>query len=378
MKKKFLAVALCMCTVFSMTGCGEDTEEQTTVAESEEVVFGDGEITLGEYLGLTAYEDDVKVTDTALESTVDYILNMDATTEYVEEGTVEEGMKIKVSYKGTVDGKEFAGGTSEGTVISMSDTGFSVKGFVDALIGHSVGETVEMDLTLPEDFATTDVAGKAVHYSATIKSIVVTVVPELNDEFVSTNYGPLGFTTVSEFYEYVKSTMYTNNVYSAIWDSVLDNAVVKSYNKEEYDDYYKYVSEGQEAYIYNYYGYNLDEYLSLKSMTRDEWNADMKNKTLKYLKEDMVIAAIAEAESIEVTEEDYNRIMFEFAKNYGYDTVEEFTTAYTDTTEEEFKTAVLTYKVQEFVAKGAKVVEGSATTPAEETTENDTTTPAAE
>ena len=105
----------------------------------------------------------------------------------------------------------------------------------------------------------------------------------------------------------------------------------------------------------------------------------------------IIVSAVMSRQAIKasmdmVREQNHIQMFAEYTKRYQdviialpqYDTVEEFTTAYTDTTEEEFKTAVLTYKVQEFVAKGAKVVEGSATTPAEETTENDTTTPAAE
>lgn len=380
MKKKLLAMGLAVCTVLSLSACGKDKAEETTAAV--DLKFGEGTVTLGEYKGLTVYSDDIDVSEDDLEEYLNYRLSLDSTTEYKKEGTIKADDKVKVSYKGTVDGKEFTGGTSEGTVVSITDKGFSVDGFTDALIGHNVGDVVSMDLTLPDDFSDSTVKGKAVHYEVTIQSLVITIVPDLTDTYVKEGYGVLGLEKVSDFMEYLRNDLYINNIYSKIWSTVVENATVVDYNEDKYKEYLTTVSENQENSIYNSYGYTLTEYLSLVGQTQADWDKSISEYVQKTLKEEMIINQIAKEENIEVSDEEYNKKMFEYGKLYGYSSAEEFIKAYDSIDEEDFKFSVTAYKVQEFVSKSAKVVQGSdpnaETTTTPETTTNSETTTSAE
>lgn len=380
MKKKLLAMGLAVCTVLSLSACGKDKAEETTAAV--DLKFGEGTVTLGEYKGLTVYSDDIDVSEDDLEKHLNYRLSLDSTTEYKKEGTIKADDKVKVSYKGTVDGKEFTGGTSEGTVVSITDKGFSVDGFTDALIGHNVGDVVSMDLTLPDDFSDSTVKGKAVHYEVTIQSLVITIVPDLTDTYVKEGYGVLGLEKVSDFMEYLRNDLYINNIYSKIWSTVVENATVVDYNEDKYKEYLTTVSENQENSIYNSYGYTLTEYLSLVGQTQADWDKSISEYVQNTLKEEMIINQIANEENIEVSDEEYNKKMFEYAKLYGYSSAEEFIKAYDSIDEEDFKFSVTAYKVQEFVSKSAKVVQGSdpnaETTTTPETTTNSETTTSAE
>ncbi len=380
MKKKLLAMGLAVCTVLSLSACGKDKAEETTAAV--DLKFGEGTVTLGEYKGLTVYSDDIDVSEDDLEEYLNYRLSLDSTTEYKKEGTIKADDKVKVSYKGTVDGKEFTGGTSEGTVVSITDKGFSVDGFTDALIGHNVGDVVSMDLTLPDDFSDSTVKGKAVHYEVTIQSLVITIVPDLTDTYVKEGYGVLGLEKVSDFMEYLRNDLYINNIYSKIWSTVVENATVVDYNEDKYKEYLTTVSENQENSIYNSYGYTLTEYLSLVGQTQADWDKSISEYVQNTLKEEMIINQIAKEENIEVSDEEYNKKMFEYGKLYGYSSAEEFIKAYDSIDEEDFKFSVTAYKVQEFVSKSAKVVQGSdpnaETTTTPETTTNSETTTSAE
>lgn len=381
MKKKLLAMGLAVCTVLSLSACGKGSEDETTTSST--VKFGDGTVTLGEYKGLTAYADDVEVSQANLDEYLDYRLNLDSTTEYLTEGTIKKDDQVKVSYKGTVDGKEFTGGTSEGTVISITDTGFAVDGFTDALIGHNVGDKVAMDLKLPDDYSDATLKGKDAHYDVTIVSLVNTVVPDLTDEYVAKAYGTLGLKTVTEFMEYLKNDLYINNVYSKVWPTVVENATAQDYNQEDYEEYLKTVSENQEYSIYSQYGYTLEQYLQLAGMTQADWDNNIASYVQDTLKEEMIIEKIAKEEGIEVTQEEYDKKMFEYAKLYGYDSAEEFIKSYDTIDQEDFQFSVKAYKVQEFVANSATIKPGSdpnaeTTTTQETTTAADETTTAAE
>lgn len=382
MKKKIFALSLSVIMAFSLVACGKSTEQETTTTVSN--IGEKGEINLGQYKGLTVYSDDIEVKDSELEAYINQRLELDATTEYMTSGVIKKNDKVKLSFKGTIDGEEFSGGTTEGTVVTMNEDGFIVDGFVDAIIGHSIGEKLELDLTMPEDFSDENLKNKPVHFSVSLDSLVVTVVPELTDDFVKSEYSGIGLNTVGEFTEYLKNDLYINNIYSQIWSSIVENSTVVTYEKERYDNYYKIVSENYAAQIQSSYGMSMEEYLQQSSISAVEWENNLSSYVKDYLKEEMVIEKIAELENISLTDEQFNIKMLEYAKLYGYDTVEEFKQNYADVEDEEFRFSALAYFVQEFVAKQANVVAGSnpnksttieMTTPAdEETTPESTTT----
>lgn len=358
MRKKILALCLAVCTILSFTACGEEDSKETTTSTASDLAE-EGKITLGEYKGLVVYSDDITITDSELESYTNERLSVDSTTEYRTEGVVAEGDKVKVAYKGTVDGEEFTGGTSEGRVISISDTGFDVEGFTDGLIGHSIGETVELDLKFADDYSDEALQGKDVHYSVKLDSLVITVVPELTDEYVAAEYSEIGITTVGEFTEYLRNDLYINNIYSQIWSQIVEDTTVEAYEKEKFEEYVKIYAENEEYGIYAYYGYTLDDYLSLMGITESDWLLQIEASVRSSLKEEMILEEIAEIEGIEVSDEEFNKKMFEYAKLYGFDSVEEFKKSYSNIDDEDFKFSVKAYLVQEFLAKSVTVKEGS-------------------
>ena len=95
----------------------------------------------------------------------------------------ENGDKVTCDYKGMVDGESFAGGEGTDLPVVIGSNGM-IDGFEDALLGATVGQTVEMDLKFPENYQSEDVAGKDVHFTVTVKSIEEPILPEVDDEFV--------------------------------------------------------------------------------------------------------------------------------------------------------------------------------------------------
>ena len=150
-------------------------------------------------------------------------------------------------------------------------------------------------------------------------------------------------------------------------NKVVDSSNIVSVNKDSYEETYNICKENSELEIYNTYGVTLDEFLSQTGQTMDEWNQQVSSIVESYMKDELIINAIAEAENITVSDEEFEKKMFEYAKLYGFNTVEEFREMYGDSvTEDDFRYSVKAYKVQEFVSLSANIVEGSE--PTEETT----------
>lgn len=355
MKKKLLAIALCLCTAFSFTACGGDDSDGSNNQQNAEST--EAKITLGEYKGLKVDSSLATVDQTSVQQYLDSILTASAETEEITEGVLAEGNKIRVSYTSTVDGAEYKNG--EGSTVELTDSGFIVEGFTDGLIGHSVGDTVELDLKLPDNFSDTDVAGKDIHFSVTIEAILNTVVPEFTDEYVTGNFGAIGLSTKDDLLNYLERDLRISQIYSEIWEEIVTNATVDSYDEEKLSTLTQERANYQEYQIYDSYGVELATYLEAFSVSEEEFMSDMEEYAKSYLKEEMVINAIAEAEGIEITDEVYQDKMMEIANAYGFATVSELEEYYAESmTKEDFEYKVRTYLVQEFVCENVEFVEG--------------------
>lgn len=372
MRKKLLALTLAVCTAFSLAACSSGNEDETTTASQVDktgngyVLDKEGQVELGIYKGITIYEDDVKITDEDLEKYVDSRLSYDSKTVYVEEGTVAENSQIKISYKGTIDGKEFSGGSSEGKIITITDAAFEVEGFTKGLIGHSCGETVELDLVMPKEYENKELAGKPVHYSVKIMSFVKKEYPELTDEYVEKNYGDIGLKTVGQFYDYLKDDMYTSNVMASIWQTIVDGSTVISFDEEEYKKLYKECEAYNESQIQSYYGVSAAEYRQGMGISDETWEKQIATTVEDMMREDLIINAIAKEENITLSDEEYQKKLLEYTKFYGYKTVDELKESYGEGADEYFKQGSIKILVWNYLTTTVEKKPGS--NPDKETT----------
>ena len=357
MKKRLLALALCVCTIVSMSAC----------SKKEDAKNSEGKIKLGEYSGYTIGTSVSEVTDEEVQEYLDTIVSQFATTDDVTEGTLKAEDKVKITYtetnEQTKEGEEAEGKT---TVVSLTEDGFAVDGFVDGLIGKTVGETVEMDLTYPEDYSTADLAGKAVHYSVKIDAIRVTTIPEMNDEFVKTNFSYAGLNTADEYKELMKKEAYYISVNEQIWEDVLAAQTVESYPTEELKKYVD-LSYQQIENMMTYYGYTMSTYLQMVEQTEDELMAELEEKCKNIVKEKMFVREVAKKEKIEYSED----AAVKYAAVSGFTSLDEFK-EYLETYGEELEYTVLSYQVQNFISESAKVVSDEETTAGKEETETTT------
>lgn len=349
MKKKLLAMALCICTAFSVAACGDD---ETTNQKTE------SKMTLGEYKGIKVDATLQDVSEDDIQAYLDSVLESKATEEEVKDVTFAKDDVAKLDYVWTIDGKEYK--TQTGAKIALNDSGFGVSGFTDSVIGKKTGDVYEVTLKLASDFQDTEVAGKDAVFKITLQAKINTIIPEFTDEFVAKNFDYVNLSTKDDLLEYLERDLRINQIYGDIWENVvMESSKVESYDSEELAAMTKEYSDYQEYNIYMYTGYDLDTYLTAIGKTKDQFNKEMEDAAKQYMKQEMVVRAIAEKEGITVTDEVYQKEMLKFAKSYGYDTVEEFEKAYESSMKkEDFEFTVLTYIIEELVCESVEFVEG--------------------
>ena len=353
MKKKLLALALCACTVFTVAGCSKKEVKHETKYE------------LGQYKGIEVDSSLKTVDDKTVEDYLQSELKYHSTDEDVKEGVLAKNDRVKVTYKSTVDGKEYK--SAEGYVFELKDKGFSVDGVVDAIIGKNVGEKLSLDLKLASDFSDKTVAGKDIHFDITIEAKVVTNVPEFTDEFVKEKYGYLGLTNKDEFLKFLEEDIYISQIYSEVWDVVMENLKMESYDTDKLKDLTAELQEYEEYQIYITYGIDMATYLGYLGMDEDEYADLVEESAKEYMKQEVLVHAIAEKENLTITDELYETKLLEYAKAYGYDTVEDFQKDYSDMTREDFEFTILSELVIKNVCESVVFVDGLGLRSEEET-----------
>ena len=138
------------------------------------------EVTLGEYKGLSAPKDEVKVTAADVDERLKELSDRNTRLVSVER-EAKEGDTVVIDFEGFLDGKPFDGGKGENHSLELGSHSF-VPGFEEQLVGTKAGDEKDLDITFPEDYHA-DLAGKAVVFKVKVHEVKEKEVPALDDEF---------------------------------------------------------------------------------------------------------------------------------------------------------------------------------------------------
>ena len=318
-------------------------------------------MTLGDYKGVKVSVDAAVVTDEYLDSYIDYVLQSNMLTTEVTDRPVQEGDIVNIDYEGKIDGVAFDGGTAEGYDLAIGSGSF-IDGFEDGLIGAETGETRDVEVTFPEDYHGTDVAGKDAVFTVTVNSISVETLPELTDEFVQ-GLG-VGAETVEEYRQYAYDLLmeeqqanHDAEAEMAVLETVMNNAELQDPPEDMTNRYYSRLIDNMNYYA-SMYGYDLETFLSLNG-TSEETIMESARNAAKQL---ITMQAIAEAEGIEVTDEELDEEIEANAVSMGYEDAD----AYREALDVEgYREYMLTEKVLDFLLENAEVVDVEPETAAE-------------
>ena len=102
-----------------------------------------------------------------------------------KDGPAEEGDRLTIDYKGSVDGEPFEGGTGEDAFVVIGSKRF-IPGFEEGMAGAKTGDTRDVRVTFPEDYQAKHLAGKDAVFDVTVKEVAKPVEAKADDEFART------------------------------------------------------------------------------------------------------------------------------------------------------------------------------------------------
>jgi len=274
-------------------------------------------VTLGEYKGITIEKVDTEVTEEEIDAEVNKELEKNARTITVEDRAVLDGDILTIDFTGSVDGEPFEGGQAEDYGLTIGSHSF-IDNFEEQLIGASIGEEMDVNVTFPEDYQAAELAGKPALFRVTVKGIKVKELPEADDDFAK---DISEFDTISEYRDDIKARLAVtkeNDAKAAKEDAVITKIIEGSEMEipdPMLDMQARQLSDNFSRRIQSQ-GLTIEQYYQFTGMTSEKLLEQMRPQALKTIQSSLVLEAIAHAEAIEITEERLDEEVVKMAEMY--------------------------------------------------------------
>ena len=278
------------------------------------------EVKLGEHKNLEVSVDVSKeVSDADVDAKIERERNNLAEL-VLKEDKAANGDTVVIDFVGTVDGVEFDGGKGDNFSLELGSGQF-IPGFEDQLVGHAAGETVEVNVTFPEDYQATDLAGKDAKFVTTIHEVKEKEVPELDDELAKDIDEDVE--TLDELKEKYRKELaeskeiaFDDAVESAALDLAVENAEIVELPEEMvHEEVHRSVNE----FLGNMQrqGISPDMYFQITGTTQEDLHKQHEADAEKRTKTNLVIEAVAKAEGFEASDEDIEAEIASLAADYN-------------------------------------------------------------
>lgn len=354
MKRKVLLLATAICTVSLLAGCSEkdgSTESSATGANASTESYEEY-VTLGEYKGLDVQLIKAEVTDDMVDDEIDMLLEDNAVYTPISDRGAAEGDTVNINYTGKIDGQEFDGGSAEDFELELG-SGYLLDDLESQIVGMKSGETKDLNVSVPadyiEDTVEEDAPDKDAVFTVTVNSVSEKSLPEYSDEFIA---GVTDYKTTAEYEEGTKkellASLESDNRSTAGMDAlsqVMENSTFNGYPQELYDSCKQEYDAMNEMYA---------EMLGVDVADLDTDEEETKSTIESIVNEKMVCAAIAAAENISVSDEEYQKYLEDNYALYDYASAAE----YEETeSKESLMNEILTEKIYNFLIDNAKITE---------------------
>ena len=331
MKKRIIALMLCMTTVLAFNGCGnaktQDTEQST---ENAKVTYNgpssaqmdidlEKQVSkLADYKGIdVTISGNYDVTDEGVEKNILSLLPYYgiAGIEIKDRDTVQEGDYVKVDYTGYLDGEAFDGGSATDVMLDV-DNNYDVTnqnpyidGFCDGMVGSKVGSEISTDVTFPDNY-NEKLGGKKTTFKIKIKGIYEPVTMDtLTDDMVADAFSAQNISTKKDLKEYVRKVMESQakNSKSQATINEVEDYMIENSTVDIPDDYMEarlgeYQAMFERDNLTN--TQTMDDYLKTNNTTLDDLKKSWKTTLEKQIKIEFIFGRMADLEDIQVSDHD--------------------------------------------------------------------------
>ena len=320
-------------------------------------VFVRPDVELGDYKNLKATKFVHKVTDEEIDNRIQQDVDKATTMADVTDRAVEKGDTVNLNYAGTVDGVAFEGGTAENQTLEIG-SGHFIPGFEDQMIGMSIGEEKDLNVTFPEEYHAENLKGKAAVFHVKVNGIQAKVVPALDDDFAA---DVSEFNTFDEYKQNIVKELNERAQKNA--DTQLENDLVQqAVDASDCDIPDAMIEDEIDMMIREmkmrmmYQGLRYEDYLKYTGQSEDQVKEMYRPEAKNRVKMQLVLEAMVKAEKVEPTEEEVEKAIADEAERAGRE-VEEFKKGLNDRQKEYLRENAAIRKVVDMIVESAQVEE---------------------
>ena len=311
------------------------------------------EITLGAYKGIEIEKKTAEVTDEEVEEEINRARENNSRMITVDDRASREGDTVVIDFDGYVDGEQFEGGKSEDYSLVLGSHTF-IDNFEEQLVGKNPGESVEVHVTFPDAYQAEELRGKEAVFYVDIKDIKIKELPDIDDEFAQ---DISDFDTLDEYKEDLKKKLLENK--EAALDREKEETVINKIIENSQMDIPEPMVDAQTrqmtqefAHRLQSQGLSLEQYMQLTGFTPQKMVDELKPQALKRIQSRLVLEAVAAAENIEVSDEDFNKEIENIAEAYNMEK-DKFIELAGDNEKEQIRMDIAVQKAVELVVASA-------------------------
>ena len=285
------------------------------------------EVELGNYKGVEVSKVDTEATDADVEEEIKKVAEQNSRTITVEDRAVKDGDMTVIDFEGFIDGEAFEGGKGENYPLTIGSHSF-IDNFEDQIIGMNIGDEKEINVTFPEDYHAEELKGKPATFKVSVKEIKEKQLPDIDDDFAQ---DVSDFDTLDEYKADLKKKIAerkeaeakkqkeTEAIEKIVEDSKMDipQAMIDTQVTRMAEDFAQRLQQQ---------GLSLEMYFKYTGLTAEKILDDMKPEAVKRIQNSLVLEAVAKAENIQVSDDEFNAELSKMAEMYKMevDKIKEF------------------------------------------------------
>ncbi|MBQ4150359.1 MAG: trigger factor [Clostridia bacterium] len=283
-------------------------------------------VKLGDYKNQTYKTEKIaEVTDEDVAKSVAETLGAFATDVEVTGRAAAIGDTVVIDFVGKLDGVAFDGGSATGQNATLG-SGQYIPGFEEGIVGMNIGDAKDITVIFPEEYHASDLAGKEAVFTITLHKITEKKLPEYTDEFVQEQFKMENIAAfeaeVKKIIEEERKAEAEESMKEIIIDSVISSSEIITYPEGLIEDYV-YTEVNYIKAQATGYGLSYEDLLMYAGFDKATYEAMLADEYEAMVAEELVLAAIANAEKIGATDETVDSYVQYMCMGYGVNTVEE-------------------------------------------------------
>lgn len=311
------------------------------------------EVTLGEYKGIEVEKKPVEVSDEEVSEEIDKAREKNSRMITVDDRAAQDGDTVVIDFDGFVDGERFEGGKAEDYTLVLGSHTF-IDNFEEQLMGKSIGDEVEVNVTFPDQYQAEELQGKPAVFKVKMKEIKVKELPELDDDFAQ---DVSDCDTLEEYQNETREKLLKMKEDEAkraqedeVIGKIIENAEMEIPEKMVEAQTRQMTQEF--AQRLQAQGLSLEQYMQLTAQTPQKMVEELKPQALQRIQSRLVLEAVAETEKLEASQEEYEKELENMSEMYQME-LDQLKDMISEDEEKQIHMDLAVQKAVEFVVESA-------------------------